>query len=279
MCPYQAVSQRLDQGIMEWNLYRKIADEAAAERWLSLMVYELHNEPLLDKRIFECIKYFKLKNGKKYTSLITNGELLDRFSQEEIIQSQLDRLMISLNSHSKEVFESVNIGLDYERVQRNISSLLMNENLRRKMAFSFVVIKQNANDVLTASRYWRQQGIKTRIISQIANRAGTLDNFKKLKLDSRYGGTSAISRVWRKLMYEAGQIVGCHLPFYQMNILFNGDVIICCHDWNRATIVGNARTNSLREIWNSKKMNEVRSLLLRKRYNLVESCNECSLVR
>lgn len=79
-------------------------------------------------------------------------------------------------------------------------------------------------------------------------------------------------------MSTARGIIGCELPFNQMNILFNGDAIICCHAWNRATVVGNVRTSSLREIWNSKEMNEIRRLILRKRYRHIDSCKECTIV-
>jgi radical SAM protein with 4Fe4S-binding SPASM domain len=80
-------------------------------------------------------------------------------------------------------------------------------------------------------------------------------------------------------MSSARGILGCELPFRQMCILFNGDVIVCCHDWNRATIVGNVRTSSLKEIWNSEKMNEIRRLIVKKRYEQINSCKECSFTR
>jgi radical SAM protein with 4Fe4S-binding SPASM domain len=117
------------------------------------------------------------------------------------------------------------------------------------------------------------------LYQKIANRAGTLGNYERLRLKTNYRGTSFLSRLWRRLMTGTGQVTGCHLPFCQMNVLFNGDVIICCHDWNRATVVGNAKTSSLREIWNSKKMNEIRRLILRKRYEQLDSCRGCSLAR
>ncbi|MHA1485228.1 MAG: SPASM domain-containing protein, partial [Candidatus Thorarchaeota archaeon] len=79
-------------------------------------------------------------------------------------------------------------------------------------------------------------------------------------------------------MSGTGRVTGCPLPFYQMNVLFNGDAIICCHDWNRASVIGNAGTSSLREIWNSTKVNEIRRLVLRKRYEEIDSCKECSCV-
>ena len=146
------------------------------------------------------------------------------------------------------------------------------------MSLSFVVTEQNEHEVCQAVQYWNKRGVRTRVMG-LVNRAGTLDNYERLRLKARFHGTPFLSQLWRGLISRLGGVTGCHLPFCQMNILFNGDVIICCHDWNRATVVGNARTSSLKEIWNCGKMNEIRRLILGKRYEQVDSCKECSLVR
>lgn len=43
--------------------------------------------------------------------------------------------------------------------------------------------------------------------------------------------------------------------------------------------VGKARTTALREIWNNERMNEIRRLVLRKEYERINPCNECSVAR
>jgi len=45
ICPYRIVSQKLDQGVMEWNLFAKIVHECAQHTLLPIVVFELHNEP------------------------------------------------------------------------------------------------------------------------------------------------------------------------------------------------------------------------------------------
>jgi radical SAM protein with 4Fe4S-binding SPASM domain len=279
MCPYPTVSRKLAQGQMEWALFQKIADEAAVEPQLASFLFELHNEPLLDKRTFDCIKYIKSINPKKSCSIVTNGELLDRFSLDEIIDSNLDLLIVSLNAHSQEVYERINIGLDYERVMKNIARLLSNQTTRRKLGLSFVATEQNAHELPEAIGYWRKQGVRIRVIAEIANRAGTLESYENLRLKTGYRRTPILSRLWRRLMTNLSRVTGCHLPFTQMNVLFNGDVIICCHDWNRATVVGNVKTSSLREVWNSPRMNEVRRLIVNKKYAQLDSCRDCSIVK
>jgi len=278
ICPYRIVSKKLDQGAMDWDLFAKIASELASESVLSTIVFELHNEPLLDRRVFDWVKYVKSISPNKHCSIVTNGELLDNFSSTDIRQSNVDTLVISLNAHSKEMYESLNNGLNYDRVMRNVSRLLSDQSLRQKVTLSFVLTEQNVDEVYQATRYWKGQGVRTRVMG-VANRAGSLDNYEGIRLKTEYYGSPLPLRVWRHLMASARGVIGCHLPLYQMNILFNGDAIICCHDWNRASVVGNIGTSSLREVWNSDRMNEIRRLLLRKRYEEINSCQECSLVK
>lgn len=278
ICTYRIISKQLDQGIMEWDLYEKIVNEAVSEPLLSTVILELHNEPLLDKRIFNCVKYIKSMDPSKTCELTTNGELLDKFSLTDIVQSNLDHLLVSLNAHSKETYDNINNGLDYNKVMRNIYSLLSNNSIKQKMELSFVLTERNVGEVYQATQYWKEQGVKTRVVG-LCNRGGLLNNYEKLKLQNSYRGTPLLLRIWRSLMSGARSMTGCEFPFYEMNILFNGDVIVCRRDWNRAIVVGNARTSSLREIWKSEKMNEIRRLILKKRYEQIKTCKECSYVK
>jgi len=228
--------------------------------------------------LFDWVKHIKSISPDKSCTIVTNGEFLDRFSITEILQSGLDRLTISLNAHSRETYESINTGLDYDRVMKNVYYLLSDRSMRRKVELKFLLTGESAHEVKQALDYWKLQEVQTRVCV-ITNRGGSLDNYERLRLkDTQYSG-APLWRFWKRLMFIARGVIGCELPFYQMNILFNGDAIICCHDWNRATVVGNARTSSLREIWNSDRMNGIRLLILRKRYKQINSCKECSLIK
>lgn len=278
MCPYPTLSKKLDQGTMQWELYEKIADELAAEPLLSVVTYELHNEPLLDKRLFSWIKYFKSISKDKMCTLITNGQLLDKFSLTDIKESSIDLIMVSLNANSKEIYQLVNEGLDYDKVMKNINYLLSDSYIKERLALSFVVTDKNMHDVIEAVQHWHKKGVKTRVMG-ITNRAGTLKNYEEIRSKDIYRVIPALSGRWRRLMSHIEEnITGCHLPFCQMNILFNGDVIICCHDWARTTVIGNIRDSSLREVWNSPKANEIRRLIRKKRYDQIGACKKCSLV-
>jgi radical SAM protein with 4Fe4S-binding SPASM domain len=275
ICPYSIVSKQLEQGTMSCDLYSKIIDEVTSASFPVHMIYELHNEPLIDKRIFDWIGHFKSKNPGNLTRIATNGELLDQFSIEEIRASNLDYIVISLNAGSKETFEAINLNLNYDRIMDNINSLLENDVCRQKVGLSFVVTELNKQEVYPAVQYWRQKGIATRIV-KLANRAGSLTNYDSLKTKNDYNNPGIISRLRNSLMSPVRNVLGCSLPFYQMNVLFNGDVILCCHDWERATVLGNVAKSSISEIWNSEKLNKVRRQILDKNYKEIKACSNCS---
>jgi radical SAM protein with 4Fe4S-binding SPASM domain len=276
ICPYPTVSKKLPQGRMEWSLFQKIIDEAASEPLLSTIVFELHNEPLLDERIFDCAKYIKSKAPDKRVAIITNGELLDRFSPEDVVKSKLDVLTISLNAHSRETYERINEGLDYDRVMNNVSRILANPLARQRTRLGFVMTEQNEAEVYEATRYWQERMVNTRVIG-VTNRGGTLENYERFRPKAEYYDGSGPARVWRRLMERARHAIGCHIPFYEMSILFNGDALQCGEDWYRTNVVGNVKTHSLKEVWNSKKINKIRRLLLRKRFEQLNCCKDCCM--
>ena len=46
----------------------------------------------------------------------------------------------------------------------------------------------------------------------------------------------------------------CTSPFSTLSILFNGDVVICCYDYNGFSVIGNVRLERISDIWNSDKI-------------------------
>ena len=276
ICPYSSMNKELEQGSMEWGLFEKIASELQSATQLSMVGFALQNEPLLDRRLFDWIRHIKSICPDKNCTITTNGEQLDRFSTEEVKQSEVDRIVISLNAESKEMYDRTNIGLDFDKVMKNVSNLLADHSLRPKVELSFALTEENSREVRSAVRYWKARGVRTRVM-RITNRAGSLVDYEDIRLKNDSEGIPRHRRIWRRGMSSLRGVLGCEIPFHRMDILFNGETIMCCQDWNRAVTVGNVATASIKEIWNSSEMNEIRRLILRKRYEQIASCKECSM--
>ena len=57
---------------------------------------------------------------------------------------------------------------------------------------------------------------------------------------------------------------------------YNGDVLICAHDWRKKYIVGNVYKESFLDIWTGKRFMNARKLLLEANRNF-SPCNVCDV--
>lgn len=51
------------------------------------------------------------------------------------------------------------------------------------------------------------------------------------------------------LFHEKLSQVGCNIPFYAMSVHYNGDVLLCSHDWEKKQVFGNVMNQDVRDIW------------------------------
>jgi radical SAM protein with 4Fe4S-binding SPASM domain len=66
----------------------------------------------------------------------------------------------------------------------------------------------------------------------------------------------------------------CHYPFYMVMVDWNGDVLLCTHDWGKKLIVGNLQRHTVQELWDSETMKRVR-LLLADGQRRIAPCDGC----
>ena len=277
ICPYADVSRRLEQGTADTGLVERIIDDTAQGHECRSLVLMLQNEPLLDERVFQFVKRFKSLAPAKRCALVTNGERIDTFTTREIAESGIDQLVVSLNAHSEAVFNAINRGIDYARVLRNIDGLLGHDVLKHKLVIRFALTRQNKREIPGAVRYWRARGARV-AVRGLSNRVGLLKSYREFKSSNRHIGllrgasNEMVSFALRHVL------PGCPLPFFAMNVLFNGDVVPCCHDWNRNPVVGNVRQSSLRDAWHSSEFNALRRAVIVRDYADIPACCGCSVV-
>ena len=145
-CPRDEMHRR--QGVMDFDLYRKVVDECAA---LGITHVRVHNygEPFLDKQLVEKVRYAKSK-GIAEVGMISNGSLITEEIARGMIDAGLDAINISVDAAGKEVFESTRLHLKYDDVISNIRTLarLRNESGRThpKLILSFVRQNNSADE-------------------------------------------------------------------------------------------------------------------------------------
>lgn len=64
----------------------------------------------------------------------------------------------------------------------------------------------------------------------------------------------------------------CYYPFYAIKVDFNGDVILCPHEWIKDPILGNIKHESLWKIWTGAKIEEIRRTLANNSRDIKPCC-------
>jgi len=276
MCPYPLYKGKFERGRMDDTLFDRITDEIAEHPEVDTFVPMLQNEPFLDRRILDRVKAFKQKTGGRVAvELVTNGAFLDPETIERIRDSHLDVLDISLDALSREVYEKIRLGLDYDQVLAGVDRAIAANLPATAIFVRLVRVRENFHQVKAFARAWKKKGVPIFIYSA-NSRSGALPNFdQELRVpEAEVPWPQRLGRrAFRAYMHH------CPVPFAGAAILNNGDVLLCTQDWARHEILGNLRKQSLTEVWNGPRMREIRSLISQRRYAEVPSCADCSLWR
>jgi radical SAM protein with 4Fe4S-binding SPASM domain len=274
MCPYPLFKKEFPRGRMDDELFDKVIAEIAERREVHTFVPMLQNEPFLDKKLFDRIGRFKqLTRGRVEVELVTNGAFLTVDAIERIREAELDVLDISLDAVSRQTYERIRIGLDFDEVIAGVERVIDARLPHTSVFVRMVKLRDNAHEVRKFAARWRARGIPV-FIYTANNRVGALPQFdEKLRLTREQ--VPLLQRLGRRA--ARAWLGHCPAPFATTDILHDGSVLLCAHDWARKEILGNVRTQTIAEIWNGERMKEIRAAVHRRAYQTLPACRDCSL--
>lgn len=255
VCPRQKMVR--EGGTMGFETFKKITDQAVINPDVEFRFIG-YGEPLMDKGLAEKIRYAKEKKIKA-TRVITNGHLLDKDTALLLMNSGLDIIGIDLDSDDPQIFNSFRKGLDYSTVVANILGLI---SLKKEMGRSRPVIRlqvlkieKNFKDFKGFLRKWNRL-VDIIDLVPLNNWAGAI--FFAEKTHKRSDFSSPCFKLWN------------NLP-----ISWNGDVSICCLDFDFKFRIGNINENNLMDIWHNG-FREIRQLHLFNKRQSHTLCRECN---
>ncbi len=247
-CPHPAMNRTIKH--MDDELFAKIIDECATHDCGDV---QLHNfgEPFLDKKLTKRISYAKQK-GLKKVKIFSNGSLIDSKKANELIDAGLDEIKISFDGSTKEEFERIRYPLQFDQLILNINELIRLRN-ERKSPLKIKVTCCSTSD--------KSETIKTLeniadefSFDHVHNWGGQIED-----ADERTSIRKACHRVWRTF-----------------TVLSNGDVALCCLDYEGKVVLGNARNTSIYEIWHNPLYEKMRHYHKTGQQQQVSICNNCS---
>ena len=225
------------------------------------------SEPLLYKNFF---KVLKMASDSEIMDLFlfTNGELLNSKNSEYILNSALTRLFISIDAVTDETYDKVRIPVNKKKlntnrllkVEQNVKNFIdMRNDLKKKLPLtrvSFVALEKNSHEIESFIEKWID--VVDSVEIQKENSIDFYDDLLKNKYDKK------------KLILKD---YNCNEPWGQVTIHSDGEVGPCCNTVGRNIPIGNVLTDSLKKIWQGKKMIDIREGFIKNKPNKV--CQLC----
>ncbi len=251
---------------MELETFKKIIREN-----IQLIKIKLQGmgEPLVNKHLFEMIKY-----AKEYgigTEIISNGSLLNEKNINFLLDNKLSKLTISIDGSSKKTFEKIRIKSNFETVINNaklFSNLTKKKIFRPEFSAWCTVQKENYHEVEEIAALCKSIGFDN-LTFQVHLTGWGKDEWNKINEEKKIEYKNLeIKKRFKDIINNYSQKnftidvfennllnfkKKCSWPINSSYLASTGDVVPCCIIGDPKVInYGNIKTQSFKEIWNSK---------------------------
>jgi len=233
-CPNESIQGKLSMGQMDEDLFRRIIDEAVKHPVERISPY-LMNEPLADPRLPDLIRYISdRKSDKTRTKINTNASYLDEEMGMRLIDSGLDRLHVSFHGIRRETYETSMGNLSWEENLANVNRFIeLKQRCKAKtpkLKVTMVHTRTIDRELDEIREYWNSRGVTVNIHA-LENRSHKSVQGRKLNI------------------LPMSALDDCDRLMQQAYILWNGDCVLCCVDWERTTVMGNVGAEGLGSLW------------------------------
>ncbi|MCL4457692.1 MAG: radical SAM protein [Nitrospirae bacterium] len=256
MCPHGDADYKMEKGIIEFGLAKKIIEECS-DIGVSSLKLSGRGEALMHPKLIDMVETAKTR-GIMDVMFNTNGLLLTEEKAKGLVEAGIDLIIISVDGATKETYEAIRIGSDYETVRRNIEFLVRYRGeLRRKkpmIRLQFVKMKENIHEFETFKNQWRDK-VDVLVSIDYSNR---VKQESKGVDDKKSLGRSYCPHPWRRLTVTAA-----------------GKALMCCVDWDGKYIVGDCSMASIKDIWHGPRITFGRKCIKGLEHEKISSCREC----
>lgn len=272
-CPSGLRAFTRPTGMLQKDFFTRTIDEIHKE--LLYLIFYFQGEPYLNPDFLDLVKYASSKGI--YTATSTNAHYLTDAAAKKTIESGLDRLIISIDGTTQDVYQQYRVGGSIDKVIEGAKKVVKwKKELNSKtpfIFFQFLVVKPNEHQIEAIKKMAKEIGVdevrfKTAQVYNFKtdpnNLIPTIDKFSRYKknTDGSYTPKNKLAnRCWK--MQHANVIT------------WDGLVVPCCFDKDAMHHLGNLKNQSFKQIWNNDNYKQFRSQLTNSRKN-IDICANCS---
>ncbi len=271
-CPSGLKKFNRPTGILTLKTLNEIIKQLG--KHLTYVTFYFQGEPLLHPDFTKYVSI--LKQNKIMVGTSTNAHFLNKEKAEEIIESGLDRLIISLDGVDAETYKKYRRGGDFNRVIENIKIMVKTKKeFKSSIPFielQFIVFKHNEHQIKDIKKLSKELGV-----DKLSLKTAQLYEFEEgnelmpgLVKYSRYQqSTDGKYKIKGKLPNH------CYRSWSGSVITWDGEVVPCCFDKDGDHRFGNIMESDYKDILQNKEYKGFLQQILKDRKQ-IEICRNCT---
>jgi radical SAM protein with 4Fe4S-binding SPASM domain len=241
---------------------------------LLYLVFYFQGEPYLNPEFLEMVKYASAK--KIYTATSTNAHYLTDAHAKKTIESGLDRLIISIDGTTQQVYEQYRVGGNLDKVIEGAKNIVKwKKQLKSKtpfVVFQFLVVKPNEHQIEDIKKLAGEIGV-----DDVWFKTAQVYDYEKdpnglIPANDKY---SRYHKTENGYTFKGKLANHCWRLWHDPVITWDGIVSPCCFDKDASHQLGDLKTKSFKEIWKNGKYTTFRTQILKGRKN-IDICSNCS---
>ncbi len=272
-CPSGLRAFTRPTGMLQNNFFKQTIDDL--HKHVLYLIFYFQGEPYLNPDFLDMVAYANKK--KIYTATSTNAHYLTDEMAKKTVESGLDRLIISIDGTTQDVYKQYRVGGNLEKVLEGAKNIVKwKKALNSKtpfVFFQFLVVKPNEHQIEEIKALAKQVGVdevrfKTAQVYDYENDPNQLipENEKYSRYKKNADGSY---RLKNKLANR------CWKLWHANVITWDGLVVPCCFDKDATHQLGNLKTQSFADIWKNDNYKQFRKELMKSRKN-IDICANCS---
>lgn len=271
-CPSGLKQFTRPTGKLDLDLHARMLQQVS--RSVFYINYYFQGEPFLHPQFLELIRQAKKHNV--YTATSTNAHFIDVEKAKEIVQSGLDRLIISIDGLTQETYENYRVNGQLSKVI-DATKLLVAAKKELKsnsptLIFQFLAVKPNEHEIPAVFSLGKELGV-----DEVRIKTAQLYDYKNghslMPENERYARYKLQADGTYKLKYKTGN--HCWRMWSGSVLTWDGKVVPCCFDKDAQHVLGSIENVDFSAIWKSNTYRAFRKAVLTGR-NKIDICQNCS---
>jgi radical SAM protein with 4Fe4S-binding SPASM domain len=259
-------------GNLKENNFKEWMDELSAH--VTYINFYFQGEPFIHPKFLSLVSHASRRGI--YTSTSTNAHFLHDELAKQTVLSGLDRLIISIDGTTQEVYEQYRVNGKLDKVLEGTKNLLKwRKELKSKtpfVIFQFLVVKPNEHQIDEVQALAKELGV-----DEVRFKTAQVYDYEQgnplIPVNDKYSRYKKMSDGSYKIKSSLDN--HCWRMWSGCVITWDGKVVPCCFDKDATHQLGDLQTASLKEIWNNDAYRNFRSAIFRSR-NEIDICANCS---